>query len=59
MRAKITVLEKEPERLTIAQAVRLVEIAHETTDPEVRVAALRVLIKAENPPMLFIRPPDD
>lgn len=40
--------------LTFIQAFRLVEIAHETTDMEIKKAALRLLALSEHPPLKSI-----
>lgn len=46
----------EPERLSLSQLARLIDIAHDTTDPEVRAAALRLFAEATSPAVLLADP---
>ena len=44
------------ERLTLHEQFRLVEIAHESSDLEIKKAALAILEQYLNPPMSFVAP---
>jgi hypothetical protein len=43
----------EPERLTLAQRFRLIEIAHETPHAALRDEVIRLLVLAAHPPLVM------
>lgn len=47
------------EKLSLHEQFRLVEIAHETTSPEIRDAALKVLGKYLNPLVMMVHDEPD
>jgi hypothetical protein len=48
----------EPARLSVCQLFRLVEIAHETSDYEIKKHALRLLTDALAPPLVVRLAPE-